>query len=630
MNEPTLFTTDQFLEFYQGRTDVVGIREGDAWRCLRSQNGQLQSVIDGHVAGRAQAAIYPLRDDGTVSFAVVDVDAHGAEDEDLIAVCHVLAFRIADKLRAENLHSYVSLSKSGGGNHHIDMFFSAPVYADRVRHVLSAIVDTEIARLVSEGKKTPDIELIPKQDRLQGGSIGSSISLPHFPPCARKGTTVFIDRDWNTYSPLIEKNPPAMLDALFERTAPKLKPAPQTIPLLIPVPIGGRHNQLTKIVGHFKGKRIPHEETLAIVNLWNSQLTEPLPEREIQQTVDSLYKGQSEGGVISFNLFKGGNMSMMPVSEAPDLLKDLLRSQSLGFLAGEEGAGKSLLGMNFGIAVATSAPNFLTWKIEHPGPVVFLNNEIYFEDVVRRFQAMTKTVPGRGSLDNFICPKEVPPLSECFDILDRLCTDEKPVLVLLDCLYFAHNEDENDSSRMKDLMRQLQALRDKHSTCVLVVHHLKKGGRDQRLNSELMRGAGVFGAAADSILMLRRSQTEEAKRILKATKLRHSSDSNKTARLLSLDPETLWFSDNGPVDEGDHISTVPTAQDVIDLEEILEGGEMRFGDILKACKGYGYNSKTIQRQLDDLMKAGKITKTRYGHYANAKMDTCPTDVQPDE
>jgi archaellum biogenesis ATPase FlaH len=307
-------------------------------------------------------------------------------------------------------------------------------------------------------------------------------------------------------------------------------------------------------------------------------------------------------------------MSKAEIPEVSDLLRGIFRAKSLNFLAGEEGSGKSLLSMNLGLAVATGGLNFLDWVIEKPGKVLFLNNEIYFEDFVRRFQQMVQLLPGKQSLDNFIAPEAVPPLSECFDQLNELCESEKPALLILDCLYFAHNEDENDSSRMKELMRQLQGLRDKHGMCIVVIHHFKKGGRDQRLNSELMRGAGVFGAAADSILMLRRSQTDESKRILKATKLRHSADDNKRARLLSLAPEALWFRDEGEVNEDEHIQSGPTASEIIDFSEILSGGEMKFQDILKAAEGYKYSDKTVQRQLELACKAGKVVKPRYGFY----------------
>ena len=75
---------------------------------------------------------------------------------------------------------------------------------------------------------------------------------------------------------------------------------------------------------------------------------------------------------------------------------------------------------------------------------------------------------------------------------------------------------------------QLQSLRDHHNTCVVIVHHFRKGGQGQRLNSDLMRGAGVFGAIADSIVMLKRSETDEGKGLFKPVKLRHSPDKNRT------------------------------------------------------------------------------------------------------
>ena len=354
---------------------------------------------------------------------------------------------------------------------------------------------------------------------------------------------------------------------------------------------GSRHNALCSLIGKLKTSKLS-SEILSLALGWNRGLSEPLPEKEVVSTVESLCKDlPRQEKRFSFNTHSGVNMSTAEVPEVSDLVRGIFRAKSLNFLAGEEGSGKSLLSMNLGIAVATGGLKFLDWIIEKPGKVLFLNNEIYFEDFLRRFQQMVKRLPGKLSLDNFITPEAVPALNECFDQLNELCEQEKPALLILDCLYFAHNEDENDSSRMKELMRQLQSLRDQNDTCVVVVHHLKKGGRDQRLNSELMRGAGVFGAAADSILMLRRSQTEESKRILKATKLRHAADENKKARLLSLDPEIMWFRDEGEANEDDHIQSGPTANETIDFVEILGGGEKRLSEILKATEGFKLQSE---------------------------------------
>ncbi len=231
-NPTELFTPEDLLTHYVGRRDVVGVRYESGWKCLRPQAGQFQAMIEDHSAGRNQVAIYPVLDDGTVWFATIDIDAHDDVDEDMIAVCHVLAFRIVDRLRANAINSYVSVSKSGGGNRHIDTFFIAPVSAKAVRRVLVSVVEAELAQLESEGKRKPSIEIIPKQDTLQPGSVGSSISLPHFPPCVSQGTTLFIDNTWNTFKPVIEKNDPeiiARLVSILPRSTDQSSPEAESL-----------------------------------------------------------------------------------------------------------------------------------------------------------------------------------------------------------------------------------------------------------------------------------------------------------------------------------------------------------------------------------------------------------------
>lgn len=291
-NTPHLFTADDLLSLYRGRTDAVNVRYENGWRCIHTDSGEYRQTIEGHVSGRAQAAVYPLLDDAMVNFATVDIDCHGAASEELISAARVLAYRIVDRLRTEGLHSYVSLSKSGGGNQHVDLFFSEPVSAASLRRVLSAIVKTELDRLDSEGQPKPSIEIIPKQDRLEGGSIGSSIALPCFPPCAAQGTTVFIDHNQDPYKPIFERNDPTAvkrLDMLIPQTTPHASQQAGSA-LIDLVAVGSRHNHLTKLIGILKGKRLPRDFVLRAALDWNNRLPHPLPEREIQRTLESLFR----------------------------------------------------------------------------------------------------------------------------------------------------------------------------------------------------------------------------------------------------------------------------------------------------------------------------------------------------
>ncbi len=138
--------------------------------------------------------------------------------------------------------------------------------------------------------------------------------------------------------------------------------------------------------------------------------------------------------------------------------------------------------------------------------------------------------------------------------LQKLIEVHQSVLIVLDCLYWSHDKKENDSFEMKELMRQLVEIRDAYKVAVLVVHHTKKGVRYETMHNDNMRGSSVFAGATDTVLMFRRSSTDESKRLLKPTKLRHGDDKMRAARLLELNPSTLWFNDLGEADESAHIA----------------------------------------------------------------------------
>jgi hypothetical protein len=236
-----------------------------------------------------------------------------------------------------------------------------------------------------------------------------------------------------------------------------------------------------------------------------------------------------------------------------DLVKHILRQKSLNFLAGESGCGKSIFAMNLALSVAVGAKTFLAWEIEHQGKVLYLNHELYLEDFAGRFDTMSQRLPAPGNISNVFSPMHIGYLSDCWKQLNEFIAKEKPCLIIVDCLYFAHNQDESDNSAMKDLVKMLISLRDNYDTCVLVVHHTKKGVQSSLLHNDQMRGAGVFAAASDTVLMIKRSQAIDGVRIVKATKLRHAADEELRTRAISLG-EFLWFTDIGMTTEEEHMA----------------------------------------------------------------------------
>ena len=202
-------------------------------------------------------------------------------------------------------------------------------------------------------------------------------------------------------------------------------------------------------------------------------------------------------------------------------------------------------------------------------------------------------------------------------------------MVVLDCLYWAHNQKENDSSEMKSLMRQLVELRETYGIVVMVVHHTKKGTRFETMHNDNMRGSSVFDGATDTVFMFRRSSTDETKRLLKPTKLRHGGDENRKTRLLELDNNTLWFRDHGEADEKAHMPMVvapATIEAKVDWEDVFGDDQtLERKDILTRLPGKP--PRSVDRLLKDSVKSQLLVKDSRGEYSLPKKDPVSDDSQ---
>ncbi len=316
----------------------------------------------------------------------------------------------------------------------------------------------------------------------------------------------------------------------------------------------------------------------------------------------------------------GKTLLQLDEIEEASLIKGLIREQSVNFLFGEEGSGKSLMAMNLAISVATGAKQFLGYELLNHGKVLYLNNELPFKEFVNRFKKMAETlnVEQHELLSNMIVPQSVPPFETFWKEINDICRVEKPVLIILDCLYWSHDKEENNSSGMKQIMRLFTTLRDKYNLAVVILHHTKKRSRFQTLNSNNMRGSGVFAAATDTNIELRRSENDETKRIFKPTKLRYATDAMRQTRLLSLVGETLWFQDEGATDEEEHITKVRAKRfsyETIKFDEIIKPGEiLTRREITERCQALGYRQRTVDYTLNEAKKSGTVRSPKHGLY----------------
>jgi hypothetical protein len=138
-------------------------------------------VAHNHLIGNHTIGVYPVRLDGTVLFAAIDLDlqkslvtrcrAGDYEWDTAMAALHAYAQKLIALAQQHHLHAY--LEDSGGKGRHCWCFFSQPTAARVARRLA-----TSWAQLAGPPPPHVTIELYPKQVHLNPDQLGNLIKLP--------------------------------------------------------------------------------------------------------------------------------------------------------------------------------------------------------------------------------------------------------------------------------------------------------------------------------------------------------------------------------------------------------------------------------------------------------------------
>lgn len=182
------------------------------------------------------------------------------------------------------------------------------------------------------------------------------------------------------------------------------------------------------------------------------------------------------------------------LDDLPDpvpLIEGILFRDSLAWLYGKPGSGKSFVGVDWAGCVANGLP----WGMHEvsKGTVLYLVAE-GSSGIRRRVRAWEHTLGMRMHGVQFL-PIAVQLLNGIdMNALVILAAEMKPALIVVDtqarCTVGAN---ENDNGEMGQVVAAADRLREATGACVLMIHH---SGR----NGENMRGASAFDGAATSVM----------------------------------------------------------------------------------------------------------------------------------
>jgi hypothetical protein len=222
----------------------------------------------------------------------------------------------------------------------------------------------------------------------------------------------------------------------------------------------------------------------------------------------------------------------------------LLPPQGILFVGGEPKVGKSLLVANLALALA-SGRDRAGFTVPAARRVLVCQFELPTEQFVARLAAMRGAM-GSGADNNLLVDTRAsghllsaPQGLNHFLNAARAAQAE---VIVLDPLYSAHDQDENDTRSMAALCQSLLRLREVSKAALIVVHHVRKSITRDEIGSAF-RGSSALHAVGDSYLLLTRPSAHVAASVELRFQFRYAAA--PPARLLHLDPRTLWFSAAG-------------------------------------------------------------------------------------
>lgn len=305
-------------------------------------------------------------------------------------------------------------------------------------------------------------------------------------------------------------------------------------------------------------------------------------------------------------------MRMLPPKKW--LVKNHLKEKSFVCTYGAEGSGKSFLTLDLALSFASGK----SWQgiYEIPKiPVLYIYSE-GFEDMQLRVEAWLKhhgineddigsSFLASGSTYNF-CEK-----SESFEILSQFhdITGKAPQFVVIDTLSRNFDGEENDGSRMKQYVENLDWIKKMTNATVNSIHHQ---GKDR---GKGLRGSSTLAGACDTIIHCG-SNMEGSVTTVSCEKQKDGKrfESFKITReIVQLGDETtscVWNIQNA-------ILTRWQFQKA-EVKEFASWLICQFANREFArtdVEDYGQKSPpTLHRYLNDLVKAGLIIQTKRGCY----------------
>lgn len=199
--------------------------------------------------------------------------------------------------------------------------------------------------------------------------------------------------------------------------------------------------------------------------------------------------------------------------EEPDvsrrwLVEGIWARAGVGIIGGLPKCGKSWLGLDLAISIASGTPCLDTFRVVDPGGALIYMAEDATSIVKERLLGVCRHRGldlGGLPIGVITAPTVRLDLPQDQHRLFETVRKHAPRLLLLDPFVRLHRINENQAADVSAVLGYLRELQRAHDVAVLVVHHARKNG-GPATGGQSLRGSGDFFAWVDTALSLRRQR----------------------------------------------------------------------------------------------------------------------------
>ena len=241
--------------------------------------------------------------------------------------------------------------------------------------------------------------------------------------------------------------------------------------------------------------------------------------------------------------------------KAPEIIiHEILQEKSVSLIGGCSGIGKSWIGLNLAICIASGRPLFNHFEVLEPRRVLLAQFELDNGQVLERCRLLTKNMSDaeiNKTSENFdyIILKDNQSFTDRWDAIDNKLSQGNWDVLIVDNLYTSVGTD-LDLSKNQDCLKvvaKIDVIKEKHDITTSIVTHHKKGLKKTLIDMDDILGGAVLTRYSSNVFQIKNSLKDTDWRVSMITKVR-----GEESHLVEV-PFVLKFRD-GWFDKGDVIN----------------------------------------------------------------------------